>query len=115
MRELNERLKELYYYEGTPGSTYNNATVAAVKRLQADLACGRPARPHPLCRAGCSPPARRNTAAISRSSAADSNDRVARLQRRLRELNYYSANITGNFGSVTQAAWSCSSRPRAWT
>ena len=37
VRELNERLKALYYLEGTPGSTYNNATVAAVKRLQAEL------------------------------------------------------------------------------
>ena len=29
---------------------------------------------------------------------------MANLQRRLRDLNYYDANITGNFGSVTKAA-----------
>lgn len=34
----------------------------------------------------------------------DANSRVASLQSRLRELNYYHANVTGNYGSVTKAA-----------
>ena len=104
VRELNERLKELYYYEGTPGSTYNNATVAAVRRLQAELG---------LRQTGVATASLQSRLFASNApeysgyitlQRGDSNDRVAALQRRLRDLNYYDANITGNFGSVTQAA-----------
>ena len=71
VRELNERLKALYYLEGTPGSTYNNATVAAVKRLQAELGLRQTGTAPPRrCKTGSSPPAFRKTAATSLCSAA---------------------------------------------
>ena len=105
VRELNERLKALYYLEGTPGSTYNNATVAAVKRLQqAELGLRQTGT------ATASLQDRLFSAGVPEYSGyitlqrGDSNSRVANLQRRLRDLNYYDANITGNFGSITKAA-----------
>ena len=104
VRELNERLKALYYLEGTPGSSYNNATVAAVKRLQAELGLRQTGT------ATASLQERLFSAGVPEYSGyitlqrGDSNSRVANLQRRLRDLNYYDANITGNFGSVTKAA-----------
>ena len=48
VRELNERLKELYYYEGTPGSTYNtvsythlNLTPAQIQERYGERVCSR--------------------------------------------------------------------------
>ena len=104
VRQLNERLKELYYFEGTPGSTYNNATVAAVRRFQAEVG---------LTQSGVATASMQSQ--LYSSSApeysgyitlqrGDANSRVASLQSRLRELNYYHANVTGNYGSVTKAA-----------
>jgi len=104
VKELNARLKELYYLEGTVGSAFNNATVLAVKRFQAEIG---------LKQNGVATPSvqqrlfSRNAPEFSgyiTLKRGDANGRVADMQRRLSKLNYYRGNITGNFGSVTETA-----------
>ena len=104
VRELNNRLQELYYLEDNPGSTYTAATVEAVKAFQrrAGLAVNGNA-----------------TEAVQRKlfsryapeapgyitlQRGDENDRVEALQRRLKELGYYTGSISGYYGSTTEKA-----------
>ena len=104
VRQLNERLKELYYFEGTPGSTYNNATVAAVRRFQAEVGLTQSGVATASMQSQLYSPSAPEYSGYITLQRGDANSRVASLQTRLRELNYYHANVTGNYGSVTKAA-----------
>ena len=105
VRAMNRRLKELYYLEGTAGSTYNSATKAAVKLFQRE--CG-------MVQSGVAS-AYMQQKLFSRNAPTysgyitlrrgDNNDRVAELQRRLRDLGYLdSGDVDGYYGRRTAAA-----------
>ncbi|MBR6220876.1 MAG: peptidoglycan-binding protein, partial [Clostridia bacterium] len=104
VRELNNRLKALYYLEDSPGSAYTAQTTSAVRVFQ---------RTAGLRETG------EATQAVQRALFAenapeapgyivlrrgDDNERVARLQRRLKALNYYSGPVDGYFGRETKEA-----------
>ncbi len=104
VRELNNRLKALYYLEDSPGSAYTAQTSSAVRVFQ---------RTAGLRETG------EATQAVQRALFAenapeapgyivlrrgDDNDRVEKLQRRLKQLNYYDGKITGYFGKSTKDA-----------
>ena len=104
VRELNARLRALYYLSADPGANYTAETAAAVTLFQrqagfpqtgdasvavqrALFSMGAPEAPGyiTLCR-------------------GDENDRVRALQQRLKELGYFTGNVTGYYGSQTQKA-----------
>ena len=102
VRELNKRLKDLYYLEGEVGSSYNSATVAAVKRFQQEVG---------LKQTGVA------TAAVQKELFArtapeysgyitlrrgDDNDRVEAMQLRLTKLGYHDGRTDGYFDKATQ-------------
>ncbi len=104
VRELNQRLKDLYYLEGSVSSSYTSATAQAVRRFQAQVGLvinGEASATVQQRLFSSSAPEYNGYITLRRG---DESDRVARLQRRLKELNYFSANVTGYFGSQTQAA-----------
>ena len=101
VRELNNRLKELYYLETSVGSTYTAETTSAVRMFQ---------RTAGLAETG------EATQAVQRELFAedapeapgyivlrrgDENDRVRKLQQRLKDLNYYTGSVTGYYGKST--------------
>ena len=102
VRELNKRLKDLYYLEGEVGSSYNSATVAAVKRFQQEVG---------LKQTGIA------TVAVQKELFArnapeysgyitlrrgDDNDRVEAMQLRLTKLGYHDGRTDGYFDKETQ-------------
>ena len=104
VRELNKRLKELYYLEGEVGSSYNSATVAAVKRFQQEVG---------LKQTGIA------TVAVQKELFArtapeysgyitlrrgDDNDRVRDMQLRLTKLGYHDGRTDGYFDKATQTS-----------
>ena len=104
VRALNKRLRELYYLTSNPGSVYTRETAEAVRFYQ---------RTAGLRVTGIA------TADVQRRlfsryapdapgfvtlRRGDSNDRVAELQDRLKELNYYQGRTDGYFGSGTERA-----------
>ena len=104
VRELNQRLKDLYYLDVRVGDTYTDDTVRAVKKFQsqAGLSITGQATVTVLQRLfSDSAPEYRGYTVLRRG---DENSRVERLQRRLKELDYFTANVTGYFGRNTQAA-----------
>ncbi len=105
VRELNKRLKELYYLEGSVTDTYTSATADAIRLFQAQVGLvinGNEASTSLQQRLFASgAPEYSGYITLRRG---DESARVARLQRRLKELNYFSGNITGYYGSKTQAA-----------
>ena len=104
VRELNQRLKDLYYLDVRVGDTYTDDTVRAVKKFQsqAGLSITGQATVTVLQRLfSDSAPEYRGYTVLRRG---DENSRVERLQRRLKELDYFTANVTGYFGRSTQAA-----------
>ena len=104
VRELNNRLKELFYLESSVGSTYTSQTTSAVRVFQRTVGMRETGEA---------------TVAVQRALFAynapeapgyitlrrgDENSRVERLQRRLKDLGYYDGRITGYFGRSTKEA-----------
>ena len=104
VRELNNRLRDLYYLENSPGSTYSSQTASAVRVFQ---------RTAGLRETGYASQAVQRLLFSDDAPEApgyivlrrgDDNERVARLQRRLRDLNYYDGPVDGYFDRQTKDA-----------
>ena len=104
VRELNNRLQALYYLEHNPGSTYTAETSEAVRAFQrrADLTVNGDATV-PVLRKLFSRYAPEAPGYIT-LSRGDENDRVRTLQRRLRQLGYFTTTVDGYYGSATEKA-----------
>ena len=104
VRELNNRLRELYYLSSNPGSVYTQDTAEAVKAYQR--------------RAGLKVTGNATTDVLAKLFSkyapeapgyitlrrGDDNDRVKTLQRRLKTLNYYTGTVDGYYGRATEKA-----------
>ena len=104
VRELNRRLVELYFLEESPGSRYTSETASAVRMFQrtAGLEDTGDATQRVL-RLMFSDDAPEAPGYIT-LRRGDENDRVTRLQRRLKELNYYHGKCDGYYGKYTKEA-----------
>lgn len=104
VRELNNRLQALYYLEYNPGNSYTADTAEAVRAFQrtAGLTVNGSATAN-VQRKLFSRYAPEAPGYIT-LRRGDDNDRVAALQRRLKELNYYSGAVDGYFGKATEKA-----------
>lgn len=113
--DLQRRLQTLGYYDGPITGFYGSMTEAAVRRFQAaqGLAVDGIAGPSTLSaiqRAGQSS----NRPSVPETNTPDPNDglleegeagaEVAELQRRLKNLNYYTGAVDGEFGPLTADA-----------
>ncbi len=104
VRELNNRLRELYYLESAIGSAYTAETASAVRVFQ--RTAGLPetgAATIPVLKELFAEDAPEAPGYIP-LRRGDENDRVTALQKRLKELGYYDSRITGYYGRVTQDA-----------
>ena len=105
VKELQRRLIELKYLTGTADGSFGASTKTAVKAFQKD--------------AGLTADGVVGTGTLNKLFAlgeikfdeeytalsyGDSGDAVLKLQRRLRELGYMTANATGTFGTATKSA-----------
>ena len=104
VRELNKRLKELFYLDGTAGNTYTEETAEAIKKFQSQAGLyitgnATPSVQQRLFTAGA--PEYNGYVLLVRG---DENSRVTNLQRRLKELGYYTGSLDGYFGKGTQNA-----------
>ena len=104
VRALNNRLRELYYLESSVGSVYTSQTTSAVRVFQRTAGLpetGEATAALQQLLFSANAPEAPGYVLLCRG---DSNGRVAELQRRLRELGYFSGNVTGYYGRVTQDA-----------
>ena len=105
VKELQRRLIELKYLTGTADGSFGASTKTAIKAFQKD--------------AGLTADGVVGTGTLNKLFAlgeikfdeeytalsyGDSGDAVLKLQRRLRELGYMTANATGMFGTATKSA-----------
>ncbi|MGX8705523.1 MAG: peptidoglycan-binding domain-containing protein, partial [bacterium] len=104
VRELNNRLEALYYLEDNPGSTYTAATAEAVRAFQrrAGLDVNGNAT-ESVQRRLFSRYAPEAPGYIT-LRRGDENSRVSDLQIRLKDLGYFTGNISGYYGSTTEKA-----------
>ena len=104
VRELNNRLKALYYLECSPGSTYTCETTSAVRVFQRTAGLketGKATEAVQRVLFSDDAPEAPGYIVLRRG---DDNERVARLQRRLKELKYYNGPVDGYFGRETKDA-----------
>ena len=104
VRELNNRLQALYYLEYNPGASYTAETAEAVREFQrtAGLTVNGSATTPVLRRLFSSyAPEAPGYTTLRRG---DENDRVEALQKRLKDLNYYTGAVDGYFGKATEKA-----------
>lgn len=104
VRELNNRLKELYYLECSPGSTYTCETTSAVRVFQRTAGLketGKATEAVQRVLFSDDAPEAPGYIVLRRG---DDNDRVAKLQRRLKELKYYNGPVDGYYGRETKDA-----------
>ena len=104
VRELNKRLKELFYLDGSVTDTYTSETSEAVRRFQTQTGLVVDGNASAVLQQRLFAPGAPECSGYSELQRGDENTRVFRLQRRLKELNYFSGSITGYFGKQTQAA-----------
>ena len=107
VKKLQERLKELGYYTGSINSSYNNATVEAVKAFQkrnsltVDGICGTAT----LRKLNSTSAVKNKVEEVKQDDGVlekgDKGDEVKAVQERLQELGYYTDLCNGNFGTNT--------------
>ena len=111
VKKLQQRLKELGYYKPSCDSSYGSQTVTAVKKFQAN---------NGLEQTGIADPATQKKLYADSAIDADgaeltlntnqtlklgsSGEQVKLMQKRLKELGYYSAGADGSFGYQTLKA-----------
>ncbi len=104
VRELNNRLRELYYLESNVGSRYTSETTSAVRMFQRTAGLRETGQATvPVLKALFAHDAPEAPGYIT-LSRGDRNSRVERLQRRLKELGYYNDKVDGYFGKSTKKA-----------
>lgn len=104
VRELNERLKELYYLDSKVGSDYNSATVTAVRKFQAVAGMKQTGvATAEVQKALFGRKAPENPDLITLRKG-DHNDRVKEMQQRLNKLGYDAGRADGSYGSKTRDA-----------
>ena len=101
VRELNNRLKKLYYLEGKVGSTYNSATRAAVIRFQQEVGLKQTGTATVAVQQKLFSKYAPEYSGYITLQRGDDNARVKALQRRLKELGYYTDSVDGYFGKNT--------------
>ena len=104
VRELNRRLKELYYLEGDAGSTYTKATTEAVRRFQQEVGLKQSGKATSAVQQELFSKHAPEYSGYITLRRGDENARVKDMQRRLQELGYYTGKLDGYFGKQTQAA-----------
>lgn len=104
VRELNNRLRALFYLDTNPGDAYTADTVEAVKRFQSQMGLVITGEATAYVQQRLFASNAQEFKGYIPLYRGDENDRVARLQRRLKELNYFTGSVTGYFGKATQNA-----------
>jgi len=111
VRRLQERLKELGYYDGYVDGAYGPGTEEAVIRFQeqheltADGIAGETTRSHLYSQSAqvfVPTPAPSPTPGLLKKG--DNGESVRVMQERLKELGYYSGEVDGDFGGGTEEA-----------
>lgn len=111
VQALQENLKTLGFYSGSPNGVFDDKTEAAVMAFQKAKGLTVDGIVGPQTRAKLSPAAggqKQNvvppTKDVTVLNLGDSGSEVANLQRRLRELGYFKGRMTGYFDQETQDA-----------
>lgn len=104
VKQLNKRLKDLYYMEGSAGSSYNSDTKAAVKKFQRQAGLTQTGVASAYMQQKLFAYDAPEYSGYITLRRGDENGRVAELQTRLRRLGYFSGKSTGYFGKVTYNA-----------
>lgn len=104
---VQRKLQELGYYDGELTGTYGNLTKEAVRQYQkqnglgADGIAGEKTQTKLLGEAGSTTSTTTVTTTLREGSSG--ND-VLTLQQKLKDLGYYTGELTGNYGSLTKEA-----------
>ena len=104
---VQRKLQELGYYDGELTGTYGNLTKEAVRQYQkqnglgADGIAGEKTQTKLLGAAGSTTSTATVTTTLREGSSG--ND-VLTLQQKLKDLGYYTGELTGNYGSLTKEA-----------
>ena len=109
VKKLQQRLKELGYYNTSIDGSYGDKTVTAVKafqernKLTVDGTAG-PATQKVLYSSSAKKAAEEESSSSDTLRKGSSGQAVKTLQQKLKNLGYYNASIDGNYGDVTVAA-----------
>ncbi|MBQ8506378.1 MAG: peptidoglycan-binding protein [Clostridia bacterium] len=102
VRELNRRLKALYYLEGEAGSSYNSATYYAVLRFQQEYGLTQTGVATTKVQQRLFSKNAPEYSGYITLQRGDDNDRVEEMQDRLADLGYHAGRTDGYFDKVTR-------------
>ncbi len=116
VKKLQQQLKKLGFFTGSPAGNYGTLTVSAVKRYQKALGLKQDGiasvelqkqlfSSDPLSKATPKPTATPKPSSKYKTLKKGSKgSEVKKLQKKLKELGYFTGNPAGNYGSLTVAA-----------
>lgn len=113
VKTMQSRLKVLGYYHSTADGVFGSGTLTALKQFQsrngltADGICGKNTREKLYsedARGAQESDGQAGSIPVQTLTFGDKGEEVKALQRRLRELGYYTGEIDGQFGSATYSA-----------